>query len=108
MKFNRFITGTFEPREYGDPITPSTRGESNEKVDRQKRYSQILEILNGNEMTAKEIAVAMYERGLIPTAERNYAAPRLTEMSQMGMVEPIGKKVCEYTGKKVAVYAVRS
>lgn len=97
-----------ERREYGDPVTPSTRGEANEKVDRQKRYSQILEILNGNEMTAKEIAVAMYVKGLIPTAERNYSAPRLTEMSQMGMVEPIGKKKCQYTGKTVAVYAERT
>jgi hypothetical protein len=28
-------------------------------------------------------------------------------MSQKGIIEPIGKKVCGYTGKKVAVYSLR-
>ena len=49
----------------------------------------------------------MARRGQIPTNERNFTAPRLTEMSVNGMVEPIGKKICEWTGKKVAVYQIR-
>lgn len=37
-------------------ITYETRTESYEKVDKTLRYSQILECLDGKEMTAKEIA----------------------------------------------------
>lgn len=97
-----------EKRRAGEMTTLDTRGESHEKVNKIKRYSQIIECLRENaEMTAKEIAVSMNEKGYIPTTERNFTAPRLTEMSQEGIVEPIGKKVCTYTGKKVAVYALR-
>lgn len=97
-----------EYREYGEIPTFETRNEANVKVDRQLRYSQIIEILQGGkEMTAKEIAVVMYQKGYIPTSERNYTAPRLTELSYKGIVEPIGKQICSYTGKKVAVYKLR-
>lgn len=97
-----------EYREYGEIPTFETRNEANIKVDRQLRYSQIIEILQGGkEMTAKEIAVVMYQKGYIPTSERNYTAPRLTELSYKGIVEPIGKQICSYTGKKVAVYKLR-
>ena len=88
----------------GEFTTLETRHEANESVDKQKRYRQIIEILKGNSLTAKEIAVEMFKRGYIPTSERNFAAPRLTELSIKGVVEPIGKVVCKYTGKKVAVY----
>lgn len=54
--------------------------------------------------TAKEIAYLMYTKKLIPTDERNFTAPRLTELSRRGIVEPIGKKKCAWTGKTVAVY----
>ena len=57
-------------------------------------------------LTAKEIAVMMFKKGYVPTSERNHSAPRLTEMSQNGVVEPIGKTKCEYTGKTVTVYAL--
>lgn len=95
-------------REYGESPTLETRKESEEGVNKKIRYTQIVEILfGGKEMTAKEIAVEMHQRGYIPTTERNYTAPRLTELSQKGIVEPIGKEVCKYTGKKVAVYKLR-
>lgn len=94
-----------EYRRVGTNPTLETRSEANESVDKKKRYMQIKEILNdGKEMTAKEIAVEMFDKGYIPTSERNFTAPRLTELSQNGIVEPIGKKKCTYTGKTVAVY----
>lgn len=101
------VISAYERRQYGDAVTPSTRGEANETVDRETRYKQILEVLQGKELTAKEIAVEMQRRGEIPTSERNFTAPRLTELSHNGVVEPIGKKKCQYTGKTVAVYAIR-
>lgn len=96
-----------EYRMVGTSPTADSRAEANEAVDRQKRYRQILSILRGREMTAKEIAVEMKALGYVPTDDRNHAAPRLTEMSQKGMVEPLGRKVCQYTGKKVTVYGRR-
>lgn len=96
-----------EYRRAGDAVTPDTRGEANETVDKETRYKQILAVLQGKELTAKEIAVEMQRRGEIPTSERNFTAPRLTELSHNGIVEPVGKKKCQYTGKTVAVYAIR-
>ena len=94
-------------RRYGEMTTFETRGESHEQTDKVKRYSQIIECLRENpKMTAKQIAVRMHEKGYIPTTERNFTAPRLTEMSQRGIVEPIGKTKCQYTGKTVAVYVL--
>ena len=98
-----------EKRLAGEIPTLETRSEAHDSVDKQKRYSQIIECLidAGTPLTAKECAVIMMHKGYIPTSERNFTAPRLTEMCQNGMVEPIGKKICTYTGRKVAVYALR-
>lgn len=71
---------------------------------KKKRYEQILNRLSNREMTAKEIAVELFELGMTNTTERNTCAPRLTELERMGYVEVIGKKKCEWTGKMVAVY----
>lgn len=96
----------YQERMAGENTTHDTRAMSHETVDKQKRYRQILETLDfyGYPMTAKEIAVDMRNKGYIPTDERNFTAPRLTEMSKEGIVEPCGKKICLYTGKKVTAY----
>ena len=91
-------------RNYGEVPTLETRHEANEKVDRAKRYKQILACLSQGPLTAKEVAVCMANRGWIPNSDRNYAAPRLTELSKAGKVEPIGKARCTYTRKTVTVY----
>ena len=67
------------------------------------RYEQILDRLD-KPKTAKEIAVELYEIGIIPSTERNYTAPRLTELWKKDIVKIIGKKRCDWTGKMVAVY----
>lgn len=90
----------------GEIVTLNTRHDSNEAVDREKRYKQIIGILKEYHipLSAKEIAVAMHMKGYTPTDERNFAAPRLTELSQKGVVEPCGKQKCSYSGKTVTVY----
>ena len=94
-------------RRVGEIPTLETRSEAYETVDKNKRYKQIIEVLqDGKEMTAKEIAVEMCNRGYIPTSERNFTAPRLTELSRNGVVEPVGKQRCSYTGKTVCVYGL--
>lgn len=86
-------------------ITFETRQLSFEDIQtkRQIRYDQILDRLD-KPKTAKEIAVELYELGLIPSTERNYTAPRLTELEKMGKVVASDKKICKWTGKKVAIY----
>lgn len=76
------------------------------KPKRKIRYKQILDRLITGEKTAKEIAVELYELEQIPSTERNYTAPRLTELEKMGLVKVVNKKKCEYTGKTVAVYEI--
>lgn len=86
-------------------ITTQTRQLSFNDIQEKtkKRYEQILDRLD-KPKTAKEIAVELFELGLIPSTERNYTAPRLTELEKMGFVKAVDKKKCEYTGKIVAVY----
>lgn len=86
-------------------ITRQTRQMSFDDIqDKTKiRYIQILNRLD-KPKTAKELAVELFELGFIPSTERNYTAPRLSELENMGLVKAIDKKKCEYTGKTVAIY----
>lgn len=89
-------------------ITFNTRQLSFEdiKEKRQRRYEEILDRLETGNKTAKEIAIELYEMKLIPSPERNYTAPRLTELEKMGKVKVVDKKKCQWTGKTVAVYEI--
>lgn len=96
-----------ELRMPGEILTYTTRKESEESVDKHKRYEQIIEVLkeSNRPLSAKEIAV--HEKGYIPSSERNFTSPRLTELMKKGKVEPVGKTRCEYTHKSVAVFSLR-
>ena len=89
-------------------ITYFTRNKSYEetKPTQIKRRMQILDRLMTGRKTAKEIAVEMYDLGLIPSTERNYTAPRLSDMAEEGLVITEEKKKCDYTGKTVAIYEI--
>lgn len=94
----------------GEVTTFDTRAESNDLVPRELRYKQIVEIfedMKPRNLTAKEVAVFMFNRGFTPNAERNFSAPRITELMQKGIVEPAGKTKCRYTGKTVTIYRLR-
>ena len=96
-------------RRPGEMTTLETRKESYDKVDKRKRYREIIEILQENKkpMTAKEISVAMYHKGYTPTSERNFSSPRITELLKNGTLDIVGKKRCKFTGKTVSVYELR-
>lgn len=91
-------------------ITEETRRESYQKIIPKQpiRYDQIIYILKNNPagMTAKEIAVKLYELKLIPSTERNFVSPRLTELVKQRKVETAGKKICQYCNRKVAVFRI--
>lgn len=103
-------TQTERKRLPGEITTFETRAESNDLVPRDLRYKQIIEIfedMKPRNLTAKEVAVFMFNRGFTPNAERNFSAPRITELMQKGMLEPAGKTKCRYTGKTVTIYRLR-
>lgn len=85
-------------------ITYETRHDSHEKVNKEKRYEQIKNILADKEMTAREIAVELYKRGYTNTTDRNCSAPRLTELVEKREVMIAGKKYDTETGRNVATY----
>ena len=94
----------------GEMTTFETRAESNDLVPRDLRYKQIIEIFEDQaprNLTAKEVAIFMHNRGFTPNSERNFSAPRITELMQKGIVEPAGKTKCKYTGKTVTIYRLR-
>ena len=84
------------------------RSLANESIDRQKRYIQIKEILKDKQLTFREIAQAMYDKGYTLSPETTYSQPRVTELVQKGEVEPIGKVKSEVTGKTVTVFRLRT
>ncbi len=99
----------FEERLAGTNPLMETRRESHEKVNKRRRYMQIKDILSDypEGLTAKEISVEMQERGYAKTNERNLSAPRLNELLKLGIVDCIGKKKCQYSGKSVGVFTLR-
>ena len=90
-------------------ITKETRRESYHAVkptvnERQQAVLQILRECGA--MTAREVAAELHRRGVTPTNERNFTAPRLTELCVAGLVRVVGKKICDKTGRNVAVWEV--
>lgn len=57
-----------------------------------ERCRLILKTLGNREMTVSEIVDELVTAGEIPYYNRNYAAPRLTEMKDMGIVETCGRR----------------
>ena len=84
-------------------IEQETRLESLHKVDRKRRCFQIRDVLKNNKegMTASEISKAL------GFSERNYVAPRLTEMKIRGEVEVVGKSYDYETDRMVSVYKLK-
>lgn len=91
-------------------ITTDTRFESLEKLDRNGLYSLILSTLYDNKengLTAREVAVILYNQGLLRSNERQATAPRLTELVDDGRVVIIGKRFDEISLRNVAVYTIK-
>lgn len=75
-------------------ITKQTRRQSyNEVLPKVKERSRlILETLGNREMTVSEITDELVAKGIIPYFNRNYVAPRLSELKAEGVVETCGRR----------------
>lgn len=90
-----------------DRTTKETRRQSYDAVlpKREKRCRLILETLGGRQMTASEITEELVTAGEIPYFNRNYVAPRLTEMKQMGILKTVGRRKATRSDATEAVWA---
>lgn len=90
-----------------DRTTKETRRQSYDAVlqKREKRCRMILETLGGRQMTASEITEELVAAGEIPYFNRNYVAPRLTEMKQMGILKTVGRRKATRSDATEAVWA---
>lgn len=89
-----------------DIITKATRKASYEavlpKVNERSRL--ILETLGSRAMTVSEITDELVEAGHIPYYNRNYVAPRLTELKEMSIVETCGRRQSTRSSAHEAVW----
>ena len=59
---------------------------------RAARCRLILETLGNRELTASEITEELVAAGRIPYFNRNYVAPRLTELKEIGILTTVGRR----------------
>lgn len=92
-------------------ITKETRKESYRQVANKLGEKQLFVYMSLQDFkggaTAKELAVSMHMENLVASPERNSVHPRLNELVKKGLVAVEGKKMCEFTNRKVAVYKVK-
>lgn len=90
-----------------DKTTKETRRQSYDAMlpKREKRCRLILETLGAREMTASEITEELVAAGEIPYFNRNYVAPRLTEMKQMGILKTVGRRKATRSDATETVWA---
>ena len=90
-------------------ISKETRRESYEQISlfSEIRRKLIIDVLTDyGELTAQELATELCKRGHIPSDERNFTAPRITELRLSGKIKSVGKTHCTKTGRKVTIWAV--
>lgn len=88
-------------------ITKVTRRQSYQEIKKtmSTRRQIILDALRKRpRSTARELAQYLFEQKVIPSPERNFVHPRLTELLEDGIVKAVDKKKDPMTGKMVAVY----
>ena len=92
-------------------VTKETRRESYENVrknlgERQKQCFDGIVRMGGN-ATSNELARHLLAKGTIPYYNTNYTNPRLIELSELGLLEVVGKRKDAITNKNVAIYKVK-
>lgn len=72
-----------------------------------ERCRLILETLGSEEMTVSEITDKLVAAGRLPFFNRNYVAPRLTELKTMGVVETCGRRKATHSNATEAVWRIK-
>ena len=87
-------------------ITKETRRESYDAIlpKVKERARLVLETLGSRSMTVSEITEELVAAGRIPYFNRNYVAPRLSELKDMGIVETCGRRKATRSDATEAVW----
>lgn len=93
-------------RKAKDRTTRETRRESYKAVlpKARPRQRMILDTLGDRSMTVSEITEELVAAGALPYFNRNYVAPRLTELKDSGIVETCGRRKSTRSGANEAVW----
>ena len=96
-----------ERRKRMNQTTKETRRRSYDAVlpKRAARCRLILETLGNRELTASEITEELVAAGRIPYFNRNYVAPRLTELKEIGILTTVGRRKATRSDATEAVWA---
>lgn len=104
-----FLVGAFRGKawSYMNQTTKETRRRSYDAVlpKRAARCRLILETLGNRELTASEITEELVAAGRIPYFNRNYVAPRLTELKEIGILTTVGRRKATRSDATEAVWA---
>lgn len=86
----------------GLELMKTTQIESLKQLDKAKRYAMIIDLLKQYKdgFTAREMAL------MFGIQERNYVAPRLTELEKKGIVKVSGGRYDPLTDRTVSVYVL--
>lgn len=100
---------------YPDPTAAAALSNQTTKETRRASYDAvipkakersrlILETLGSRSMTVSEITDELVKAGRIPYYNRNYVAPRLSELKDMGVVETCGRRRSTHSTATEAVW----
>ena len=101
------LMGDLPRRKRMNQTTKETRRRSYDAVlpKRAARCRLILETLGNRELTASEITEELVAAGRIPYFNRNYVAPRLTELKEIGILTTVGRRKATRSDATEAVWA---
>lgn len=88
-------------------VTEQTRREAYEAIKPKMapRQSMVLELfLSGGEYTVDEAVDKLWKGGLIAYPDRNFVAPRITELLHRHRLEVAGKKKSPRSTRQVAIF----
>lgn len=92
-------------RETGEPIRAYMDKETTRNMCRNLGEGcPILETLGSRSMTVSEITDELVKAGRIPYYNRNYVAPRLSELKDRGVVETCGRRRSTHSTATEAVW----
>ena len=75
------------------------------KPKQNRRQQMILQVLGDRQMTASEITEELIAMGAIKDFNRNFVAPRLTELKGLGILETVGRRKSTRSNATEAVWA---
>lgn len=89
------------------PDPKEARRQSYEAIlpKRGARCRLILETLGDRQMTASELTEELVAAGEIPYFNRNFVAPRLTELKDMGILETVGRRKATRSDVSESIWA---